>query len=133
MGGEGAGRRLQLRLHYCYYHSYSCFWSHSYLHSHPFVLHAQRQLRAGDVFPPLLAKPAPPRSVPAASLRWLSRPERLYYTANPQTKSLEFQGFDSVRFLIFRMEFPGPKREFPRNLDSDILTLWILSMWTGRN
>ena len=53
------------------------------------------------------------------------------FTASPHTKNLEFQGFDSVRFLLVRGGILRARREDYRNLDSEVLNLWILSIWTG--
>ena len=52
-------------------------------------------------------------------------------TTNPQTKNLDFRGFDSGRFFFYRVDFPLTDR-IPQNLDSGFLVLWILGMWTGR-
>ena len=52
-------------------------------------------------------------------------------TVNPRITHLEAQYFDPVRFLVLRGGIPV-HGEFPRNLDSEILSLWIRSMCTGR-
>ena len=50
--------------------------------------------------------------------------------ANPQTKNLDYRGFDSnLNFEGWNSKVHG---EFPMNLESMILSLLILSMWTGR-
>ena len=53
-------------------------------------------------------------------------------TANPQTKNLGFQGFDSVRLLISKGWNSEVHGECPRKLDSMILGLRILSARAGR-
>ena len=51
---------------------------------------------------------------------------------NARTKTLDRRGFDSVRFLILRGGIPRPKGNFPEVFDSEIMSLWTLSMRTGR-
>ena len=50
---------------------------------------------------------------------------------NPRRRSLEFQGFASVRFLVLGWN-SWVRRESPRKLDSEILSLRTLSWWTCR-
>ena len=59
-------------------------------------------------------------------------PIRCAGTANPETKNLDVQGFDSVRLIGVTGGIPESIGNFPRNLDSEIPSLWVLSMWTGR-
>ena len=42
-----------------------------------------------------------------------------------RTENLDFRGFDSSRFVILRGGIPRSQRRFPRNLDSEILSLRI--------
>ena len=53
------------------------------------------------------------------------------FTANPQTRDLEFQRFDSVRFLMFKDGIPRSTGNF-LEIMTRVLLVWILSMWTGR-
>ena len=50
---------------------------------------------------------------------------------NPRTKNLESQGLDAIRFVMLRGGIPR-SREFPRNLDSEILSLRIPGMRADR-
>ena len=52
------------------------------------------------------------------------------HMTNPQTKNLDFRGFDSSRFLSPRCGFLLTKLEYPNS--SGFLVLWILSACTGR-
>ena len=47
-------------------------------------------------------------------------------TVNPQTKNLDFGGFDSSRFLLM---ISPEQIGFPKNLDSGFLVLWILGSY----
>ena len=56
----------------------------------------------------------------------------LYYAILCYTM-LYYTSFDSVSFLISRGGIPRSTGDSPGNADSEILGLWILSMWTGCN
>lgn len=53
--------------------------------------------------------------------------------ANPRAETLESQGSDSVGLRILRGGIPRSMGNFTRCSDSEILSLWILGMRTGRS